>query len=133
MEVFGFKTDDDWTAPFPDDSPRFGMKLRLLGGDVVIPRGPKTLRPGVDPAKKPDWFNAIPARVTHFRLPFPCLPYFAIGIGRWGMYIGAKTYGFDRHEYRDYPGISPTDVYDGSRALVPTFRMSRKRPVKEPQ
>src|SRR5947207_13498653 len=117
MQVYGWSTDDekDWTAPFP--TAFIGIKLRLLGGDILDPvNGTWELRPGVQAGTPPNWFNAIPRAVRRYYQPRRCLPFFSFGIWRFGGYIGYKIYGVDQPVYLDYPLVAREDVYGGSRA-----------------
>jgi hypothetical protein len=130
MQVYGWSTDDekDWTAPFPAGW-EGGVKLRLLGGDILDPvRGTFELRPGVPPGTEPGWFNAVPRAVYRAFQARRCLPFFSFGFFRFGGYIGWKVYGVDQPAYLDYPLVAREDVYPGSRALCLTMRLTTDRP-----
>lgn len=129
MQVYGWSTDDerDWTAPFP--TAFIGVKLRLLGGDILDPvNGTWELRPGQPVGTPPNWFNAIPRGVYRAFQSRRVLPFFSFGIGRFGGYIGYKIYGVDKYEYLDYPLVAKQDVYEGSRAMCLTMRLTTNRP-----
>lgn len=107
MQVFGYATDSDWTAPFPAAN---GFKLRLLGGDEVSPD---------------DWKNPTRVRRRYFR--FPCRPFFSCRYGQFGFYIGnGKVFGVDNEDLKKFPSINPAEVYEGSRAMQGfTWRFTR--------
>lgn len=140
MRVFGYATDDKsrWTAPFPEGPDcvelklvqgtiLVGWKARLLGGDMMSPWGWQ-LRPEATANTAPNFFNAIPERTRRLFLSFPCLPFFSVRIGRFGFYIGWKVFGVDSPAYKDYPGVNPSEVYDGSQAFSGlTMRFTNKR------
>lgn len=135
MNVFGHALDpkEKWTEPF-SKSPRFGVKLRLLGGDVMDPSGwvlrsHKLDGEFVPQDAKPDWFNAVPRYVYRAFAKTARLPFLSVGLGRFGFYIGWKVYGVDKTEYLDYPTVTRGDLYTGSRALVLTMRTTAHREV----
>lgn len=92
------------TQPFPDKT---GLHLSLRGGDVVYPRGPG------------NWFAAPyfdPAKVIHFFLRWPLIPFVSWRIGKRGGYIGAKGFGVDSDAYKNW--LPPAEVYPGSQAVM---------------
>lgn len=116
MRVFGLATDPqaDWTTPYPTG--RVGLKLRLLGGDVC---DPYWLGNGGS------WFKLPAPRLLIKFFSWLPLPYVAIGIGKWGMYLGWKVYGVDSDAYKQW--LPASDVYPGSQAMCLTIRMTINR------
>lgn len=115
MRVFGHATDSPglWTAPFPEA--RFGVKMRLMGGDLLSPDiGSGKLRPGRD---KRNFFSVIPGTVKRAVYEKPCKPFLSVRLGRFGFYVGHKVFGVDSEAYLDYPLVFHDDVYSGSQAL----------------
>ena len=129
MKVFGISTDkqEEWTTPFPDNH-NFGIKLRLVGGNILDPIFGWKLKEGYSPDTKPNWFNSRPAHLMNIYCPVACLPFFSIGIGSWGMYCGWKVFGVDSESYKDW--LDPSCVYNGSQAVCLSIRMSTRRPRK---
>lgn len=127
MKVFGRATDEEaeWTAPFP--AARYGLKARLMGGDLLSPSiMTGTLRPG-RAAEGKNFFTVIPRIVVRAWYGIACKPFLSLRAGRFGFYIGHKVFGVDSEAYRDYPLVLAEDVYKGSRALSGfTFRASGK-------
>ena len=117
MNVFGHATDprERWTAPFPEA--RIGVKLRLLGGDLLDPDlSTGTMRPGRE-AEGRNWFTVIPGWVRRAYYPRACKLFLSARAGRFGFYVGHKVFGVDLEMYLDYPGVGDDDVYVGSRAM----------------
>jgi hypothetical protein len=112
VRVFGYATDEHWTAPYPEAD---GFKFRLLGGDMMSPWGWK-LRPEAT-GGEPNFFNAIPERTRRLYFRIPCLPFLSVRRGRFGFYAGYKVFGVDSDAYKDYPGVHPSEVYEGSQAV----------------
>ena len=105
MIVWGYSTDDDWTAPFPKAT---GFKFRLLKGDLFSPDS---------------WQN--PVHVRRDWLTFP-RPYFSARIGRFGMYVGWKVFGVDNDWMKGCRSANPSEVYKGSIAMQGcTIRFTR--------
>jgi len=118
MKVFGLATDskDQWTTPYPTGL--LGLKLRLLCGDVCDPYWF---------GNGGSWFKLpAPRWIVRFFSYIP-LPYIAIGISKWGLYLGWKVYGVDSIAYRQW--LSETEVYAGSQAMCFTIRMTLARQI----
>jgi hypothetical protein len=131
MNVFGYSTDGPfnaadpqtpWKKPYPKG--RVGIKLRLAGGDVCDPLL-KRRAPGVPEDAKLDWFNSLPALLLRFATKRACIPYIALGAGRFGWYCGGKIYGMDLDWYKKWTPAE--DVYDGSNAICFTMRFTTRR------
>ena len=98
---------------------RVGAALWWRGGDIVSPDlANGTRRPGREADPRNNYFNTIPAAVRHAKIEKECLPFLTIRIGRFGVYAGWKAYGFDSDAYKDWPGINPAEVHEGSVALT---------------
>lgn len=133
MRVFGLCNDPkSWTNPFPEADTVDGIKgadgfiIALRGGDTVSGAGWE-LRGEATAGSKPNYFNAIPSRVRRIFFWLPLLPFLSVRWGRFGFYIGFKVFGFDSPAYKDWPGVNPREVYEGSLALTGfTFRFTTK-------
>jgi len=70
----------------------WGIRIHLVGGRVVtcVPqlyhRKGLDLVEGYNPWKGGDWWFVL-------RMPFAILPFVSIALGKYGIYLGAKTYG----------------------------------------
>lgn len=119
MRVFGLNLGGyPLTKPYPDNN---GIIFRLLGGDILHPLG-----------SDGNWFHEpFFLRVFHWFCPLPILPFFSIKLGRFGMYVGFKTYGVDAPEYKLWPAMIGEglvhEVYDGSQAVMFSMRFSTAR------
>lgn len=126
MKITGFALDDPatWTDPYPTE--KYGFKLRLLKGDVMYPDWACgwTMRAGREGDER-NWFSAIPKGVVRETVWYR--PFISLGLWRWGMYLGWKVFGVDSPAYLDYENITLADVYTGSRAMVPTMRLTTRR------
>jgi hypothetical protein len=81
----------------------WGVTLALRWGDVCHPLG------------KGDWFKPpYFSRLLRFYSWFP-LPFIAWNLWGWRGYLGAKVYGVDSPDYKNW--IAPDEVYDGSQAI----------------
>ena len=95
----------------------WGLVLSLRGGDVVRPFGGQ-------------WFGPdFPRRVLRFSCPLPVLPFISVALGRYGFYIGFKTFGADDRTYLLWPGhvFTEADMMPESMALCPSIRFTRNR------
>lgn len=106
--------DHPITKPFPPAN-RFGcgLLIRWVAGDRYDPH-----------VIAKDWYSPPwPVDYVRERIPEdePML-YFAWRLWGWSGYIGAKVYGFDLPEYRNFPGVTTEDVYEGSQAFCLTVR-----------
>lgn len=116
MRVFGHSTDSqsEWTAPYPK---RSGIKLRLMGGDMLQPEIKSgTPRPGREKETR-NYFNTIPTTIVRAVYARARKPFVSVRIGRFGFYAGHKVFGVDSEAYKDFPLVLASDVYDGSQAL----------------
>lgn len=96
--------------PLPEKD---GIVFRLMTGDVVWPF--------LDPD---GMFKPLrPMLLVIFRSVIP-LPFFAWRRGNKKGYAGFKCFGVDSPEYKTW--MPAGDVYEGSIALQPSFRMSMK-------
>lgn len=119
MKVFGLNLGGyPLTTPYPDNN---GVIFRLLGGDFVHPRG-----------QDGNWFREpYFTELFHWHCPWAILPFFSFKLGRFGMYVGFKTYGFDSDAYKLWPATIERglvgEVYDGSQAMQLSIRFSTAR------
>lgn len=126
MKVFGFSSNKNVFNPHAEGK-RFGLTIRFQGGDVYRPNiKDAPYRPGREGEDK-GWFNTLPTKAIRFKMPLPILPFLSIGIGKYGFYVGFKTFSMNYPEYVDLPRIKPEDVYEGSMALTPSIRKTTKR------
>lgn len=144
MRVFGLTTDDrkDWTSPYNKDTEcifirgvAIGIKLRLMGGDLLSPDilGSGKLRPDTPIGAKRDFFNVLPGTVHRSVYEKPRKPFLSVRVGRFGFYIGHKVFGVDSEKYKDFPLVAPEDVHFGSQTLSGfTIRGSRSIGIKKP-
>jgi len=103
------------TAPFPLSS---GIFMELRGGDICHPIG------------SGDWFkHPYFKRVFRAFCRWPVLPFISWRFGSKGGYIGAKIYGVDSPEYKNW--LPEKDVFEGSQAIMLSIRpfasMSRSK------
>lgn len=88
--------DQPLTSPFPL---RNGIFVALRSGDLYSPDS---------------WQNTKHyTRQTNARWR----PYFSARYGRFGFYVGWKTWGCDTEKQVNAPGILPEEVYKGSVAM----------------
>lgn len=93
------------TDPLPDTN---GVIVRLIRGDMVDPLDGQ-------------WFGPRwPTRVVRWRFTWLPLPFVAWKCGPWLGYVGAKVYGVDAPEYRNW--LPDPDVYPGSVAFCLSAR-----------
>ena len=87
-----------------------GVTFALRWGDVCHPLG------------QGDWFKPpYFSRVLRFWSYFP-LPFISWNLWGWKGYLGAKVYGADSEEYKNWMNVN--DVYDGSIAIQFSARLS---------
>ena len=87
----------------------FGITFALRWGDVCHPLG-------TGDWFKPPYFD----RVLRFYSYFP-LPFISWNLFGWRGYLGAKVYGADAPEYKNW--MNPADVYEGSVAIMFSGRL----------
>lgn len=98
----------------------WGVVLSFRGGDVVRPLNGS-------------WFGdhsgGFPTKVLRFRCPLPVLPFLSVAMGRFGFYVGLKTFGADDRTYLLWPGhvFTEADMMPGSMALCPSIRFTVNR------
>jgi hypothetical protein len=100
----GLSTDKNHpvTDPFPSKN---GFFLEFRGGDFC------------HPLDNGDWFKPPYFKhVWRFFLRWPLLPFLSWKFGKHGGYIGAKAYGVDSPDYKNW--LPEDEVYDGSEALM---------------
>lgn len=108
MRVFQVITKDEGITN-PKRS-TWGATFALRWGDVCHPLG------------QGDWFKPpYFSRVLRFWSYFP-LPFIAWNLWGWKGYLGAKVYGADSEEYKNW--MRPEDVYSGSQAIHFSARLS---------
>ena len=112
-------SDDPYWGPefCPNGKPGFGVVVALRWGTLL----------GVIPFLKKNapnpWFEK-PWKVYHF--PFIILPYISVAVGRYGFYLGGKSYGVNREEYLTW--VPRKDmVQDRSRALCLSASIRKTR------
>jgi hypothetical protein len=89
---------------------KFGIAFVLRGGDVCHPLGDGKWF-------EPPYFE----RVLRFWCPLPILPFISWNLWGWKGYAGAKVYGADSPEYKNW--MEPADVFPGSFALHFSVRL----------
>lgn len=94
------------TAPFLSSG---GLMVEFRGGDFCHPLGAG------------DWFKPpYFEKVARFFVRFPVLPFISYRIGNRAGYFGAKAYGVDSPEYKNW--LPAEDVFDGSQAIMFSIR-----------
>lgn len=89
----------------------FGITFALRWGDVCHPLG-----------SEGNWFHPpYFTEVLRFYSYIP-LPFISWNLFGWRGYLGAKVYGADAPEYRNW--MNPFDVYVGSQAIQFSGRLS---------
>lgn len=89
----------------------FGITFALRWGDVCHPLG-----------QDGNWFHEpYFTRVLRFYSYVP-LPFITWNLWDWRGYLGAKVYGADAPEYKNW--MNPDDVYPGSQAIQFSGRLS---------
>jgi len=102
MKVFQIISKDEGiTNPKRTD---LGVTFALRWGDVCHPLG-----------QDGNWFKEpYFTKVLRFYSYIP-LPFITWNLWGWKGYLGAKVYGADSPEYKNW--MNPDDVYDGSQAI----------------
>ena len=96
--------DQPLTSPFPL---RNGVFVALRSGDLCSPDS---------------WQAPVHVRRAWIYLR----PFFSARFGKFGMYVGWKTYGVDGEHMLKFPSINPAEVYAGSVAIQGcTIRFTR--------
>jgi len=89
----------------------WGVTFALRWGDVLHPLGDG------------DWFRPpYFSRVLRFYCPLSMLPFVAWNLWGWRGYLGAKVYGADSPDYKNW--MPAEDVYDGSQAIQFSGRLT---------
>lgn len=83
----------------------FGITLALRWGDVLHPMG-----------QEGNWFKEpYFTKILRFWCPIPILLFITWNLWGWRGYLGAKVYGADSPEYKNW--MPSEDVYEGSQAI----------------